>query len=78
MITKINVGDVTAVLLADGWYAVVGSSFVIAPMEFRQPTSAAMPWFAPDGEREAGFRFLGEDGRVFGRMSALLAVRTAD
>ena len=73
-VNTIRVGDVVAVLLADGWHDVVKGSFGIGPFAYTVDADdipvgeGSGFWFAP--------RFApGGNIAVSGRLSAVLAVR---
>jgi hypothetical protein len=69
---SINVQDVKAVLLADGWHQVKEHSFSIGAYEF----TGVIPDSAPPLKNWYTFEEPGGGGQLFGPMEAVLAVRT--
>lgn len=81
MSLAINVDDVVAVLLTDGWYEVYGRSFDIDTYEYTAGEGRLIS-FDPEsgvGVTYLGFVFTNSDGdRVAGPMTAIQAVRVRE
>lgn len=76
MSLNIDIDDVSAVLLADGWHPVAGQSFDLDSYEFKRGDLRLLGGGACPGVPHTGFSFLDEDGdRIDGPLTALLAVR---
>jgi len=81
MSLAINVDDVVAVLLTDGWHEVYGRSFDIDTYEYKTGRERFIS-FDPEsgvGVTYMGFVFTSSDGdRVAGPMTAIQAVRVRE
>lgn len=75
MSLAIQVDEITAVLLADGWHDVHGKSFDIDSYEFKSER-LLLHGGGRDGISASGFDFTAADGiRLTGPLSSILAVR---
>lgn len=70
----IEVDDVTAVLLADGWHVVEGDSFDLDAYEFEH-NDRLLHGGGQSGICSIGFAFTDETGYIAGPLTAILAVR---
>ncbi len=85
MSLSIDVDEVTAVLLADGWHEVKKESFALDAYEFvrfgseeRRQSGDPMDVIS-DPDSSTGFAFIeGPDTRVCGPITAILAVRVEE
>lgn len=76
MSLAIDVDDVTAVLLADGWHDVADDSFDLDSYEYLHLGDLLLGGGSVDGVPSTGFRFVGTDGaNMAGPITAVLAVK---
>lgn len=76
MSLSIDVDEVTAVLLADGWHTVVDESFTLDAYEFHWQGQLLVGGGTVQGVPSTGFEFHGPDGQVWvGPLTSVLAIR---
>jgi hypothetical protein len=79
MSLEINVDDVIAVLLADGWHEVHGRSFDMDAYEYRAGAERLFSFEPESGITYTGFVFTDPKGdRVMGPVTAIQAVRVRE
>lgn len=78
MSLKIDVDDVTSVLLADGWHTVTDQSFTLDSYEFVWQGALQLGGGQCEGVPSTGFEFRGSDGKIWaGPLTSILAVKRA-
>lgn len=75
MSLRIDIDKVTAVLLADGWHTVDDASFDCDAYEFMSGDGELVHGGGQSGVCATGFGFNSEDARIYGPLTAILAVK---